>query len=95
MESSDWLIVESPGNWKIDAHNGLTFFGVTGRFKYLKDRAKEGDRTFAYMSGNNAFADVRLVTKSGLRTLRGGGDYEMALPFWSAPIGVVRPEVWL
>lgn len=97
MESSDWLIVESPGNWKIDARNGFTFFGVTGRFEYLKDRVKEGDRLFAYVSGKSAFADVRLVTKSGLRTLRGGGDYEMALPFCvdTKPALTLPEDRWL
>ncbi len=80
MENTDWLIVESLANWKIDQGNGFTYYGVTGRFEYLKDRLKVGDRLFVYISGRSAFADFRLVTKPGLRPLR-GGDYDIAIPF--------------
>lgn len=97
MENTDWLIVESPANWKIDEGNGFTYFGVTGRFEYLKDRVKVGDRLFAYVSGKSAFADVRVVTKAGLRTLRGGGDYDIPLPFCvdTKPALTLPEDRWL
>lgn len=97
MANTDWMIVESPDNWKIDRANGFTYFGVTARYEYLKDRVKAGDRLFAYVTGKGGFSDIRQVTKDGLRKLRLGGDYDMALPFCldTEPLVVLPKDQWL
>lgn len=97
MERSDWLIVESSANWSIDQKNGFSFYGVTARFEYLSDRLKQGDRLFAYVTKRSAFSDIREITKPGLRKLRGGGEYEMPMPFCidTRPSLTLPEERWL
>ena len=97
MAVTTWLIVESLANWKVDAQNCFSFFGMTRRFENLSDRIKEGDRLISYITGKSAFADIREVTRSGLRKVRGGGAYEIALPFCldTKPILTLAEDRWI
>ena len=81
MARTNWLIIESLENWKVDEKNGFLHFGFTKRFYRLKDLIKAGDQLFTYVTGVRAFSDIREVTKDGLRTLPMGGDYERSLPY--------------
>jgi hypothetical protein len=79
---TDWLIVETLPNWKVDQKNQFSYFGLTERFFRLNhDEIKLGDRLFAYVTGNSSFADIREVVKDGIRNLPMGGDYERSFPY--------------
>lgn len=97
MGMTDWLIVESFANWKVDEKNEFSHFGLTRRFFRLKDQIKVGDRLFAYVIGRSSFSDIREVIKDGLRNLRRGGDYEASLPYCidTKPVLILPPEQWL
>jgi hypothetical protein len=97
MPRTNWLIIESLENWKVDESNRFSYFGFTRRFYRLKDLIKAGDHLFTYVTGVMAFADIREVTKDGLRNLPMGGDYAAALPYCidTKPSLLLPRESWL
>ena len=95
---TDWLIVETLPNWKVDQKNQFSYFGLTERFFRLNhDEIKLGDRLFAYVTGNSSFADIREVVKDGIRNLPIGGDYERSFPYCidTKPVLTLPPETWV
>jgi hypothetical protein len=97
METTDWLIVETLPNWKVDQRNQFSYFGLTRRFFRLKDEIKKGHRLFAHVTGKSSFADIRQVIKDGVRNLPTGGDYEVSLPYCidTKPVLILPPEKWV
>jgi hypothetical protein len=97
MARTNWLIIESLANWKVDKKNGFSHFGFTKRFYRLKDLIKAGDHLFTYVTGIRAFSDIREVTKDGLRDLPRGGDYELSLPYCidTKPLLILPQDGWL
>lgn len=97
MHRTDWLIVESPSNWAVDRKNEFAHFGLPERFFYRREHFRAGDNLFTYVTGKSCFSDIREITKSGVRKLPMGGDYERSLPYCldTKPVLVLEENRWL
>jgi predicted RNA-binding protein len=97
MSTTDWLIVETFDNWKVDKRHQFSYFGISERHFYLNEHIKAGDNLFTYVTRKSAFSDIREVTKDGLRPLPMGGDYQKSLPYCidTKPALVLPPDKWV
>lgn len=97
-ELSDWLIVESYSNWSKDHQRGFSYFGILNRFaKRLAVEMKTGHRLFTYVTGRSAFADIRIITRDGIRRAPLGDHYDDFVPYLvdTKPDTILPPDKWV
>jgi hypothetical protein len=95
--SQPWMIIERFENWKIDEANHFSFFGLSNRYRRVAREILAKDLIFSYVSsGRSAFADMRIVQETGLKTLKVQSyDSPFAFYFSTAPLLVLPREKWL
>jgi len=95
--AQSWLIVERDENWKVDAANRFSFFGLPNRYQKFAAEIAKGDLVFCYVSsGKSAFADIRIVQETGLKRLK-VQSYDSAFAFYfsTASVLVLPRENWV
>jgi len=92
-----WMIIERLENWRVDASNDFSFFGLSNRYNRIAAKIAENDIVFCYVSsGVSAFSDIRIVTETGLKPLK-NQTYDAAFPnyFATRPILTLARERWV
>lgn len=92
-----WLIIERLENWKVDAANNFSFFGLPNRSRKIAAEIKARDYIICYVSsGLSVFSDIRVVQDTGIRQLK-NQSYDSAYPFFfsTASVLVLPSEKWV
>jgi hypothetical protein len=94
--AQSWLIIERIENWEIDRAADFQYFGLSNRYRNTVANIAEKDLVFCYVSGQSAFADVRVVREAGLKPMKIQYYFDdFPLYIATAPLLVLPREKWI